>query len=266
MSACDTSVVRASLSLVPMSTRTRDIVDPRRSGLGRSCWPRSSAATSWCTRAPTAAAPASRWRRWRRRRRCPPGPRSRSTSAGWSPRRRTRSSAYKRADASSPVVAQLRHAHRRPTTRPSSSWTACKIGGQSDWYDVWLPIRPTRAAAGSERASWRSTRRPSKIVIDLSRAQLYVYQRGALAKTFPVAVGRPGCPRRPGTSTSTRSSPADAGDPTACWPSASAPSSPSSAVGPAGGQVAIHGTNEPWLIGKAVSHGCVRMHNPDVSR
>jgi lipoprotein-anchoring transpeptidase ErfK/SrfK len=28
--------------------------------------------------------------------------------------------------------------------------------------------------------------------------------------------------------------------------------------------VAIHGTNEPWLIGKAVSHGCVRMLDKDV--
>ena len=26
----------------------------------------------------------------------------------------------------------------------------------------------------------------------------------------------------------------------------------------------IHGTNEPWLIGKAVSHGCVRMNNEAV--
>ena len=25
--------------------------------------------------------------------------------------------------------------------------------------------------------------------------------------------------------------------------------------------MAIHGTNEDYLIGKAVSHGCVRMHN-----
>ncbi len=28
--------------------------------------------------------------------------------------------------------------------------------------------------------------------------------------------------------------------------------------------MAIHGTNEPWLIGKAISHGCVRMRNKDV--
>jgi lipoprotein-anchoring transpeptidase ErfK/SrfK len=26
----------------------------------------------------------------------------------------------------------------------------------------------------------------------------------------------------------------------------------------------IHGTNDPSSIGKAVSHGCVRMHNRDV--
>lgn len=26
----------------------------------------------------------------------------------------------------------------------------------------------------------------------------------------------------------------------------------------------IHGTNEPWLIGQAVSNGCVRMYNEDV--
>ncbi|MEB3292291.1 MAG: L,D-transpeptidase family protein [Synechococcales bacterium] len=29
-------------------------------------------------------------------------------------------------------------------------------------------------------------------------------------------------------------------------------------------QLGFHGTNEPELIGKAVSHGCIRMHNKDV--
>lgn len=29
---------------------------------------------------------------------------------------------------------------------------------------------------------------------------------------------------------------------------------------------AIHGTNEPWNIGRAVSHGCVRMKNEDVEQ
>jgi Uncharacterized protein conserved in bacteria len=27
----------------------------------------------------------------------------------------------------------------------------------------------------------------------------------------------------------------------------------------------IHGTNKPWSIGKAVSHGCIRMYNTDAA-
>jgi lipoprotein-anchoring transpeptidase ErfK/SrfK len=30
--------------------------------------------------------------------------------------------------------------------------------------------------------------------------------------------------------------------------------------------VGVHGTNTPWLIGQAVSHGCVRVHNRDILR
>ncbi|MGB6535261.1 MAG: L,D-transpeptidase [Xanthobacteraceae bacterium] len=32
-----------------------------------------------------------------------------------------------------------------------------------------------------------------------------------------------------------------------------------------GGQYAIHGTNQPSLIGRFVSHGCIRMYNADVT-
>jgi lipoprotein-anchoring transpeptidase ErfK/SrfK len=32
-----------------------------------------------------------------------------------------------------------------------------------------------------------------------------------------------------------------------------------------GGQYAIHGTNQPSLIGGFVSHGCIRMYNADIS-
>jgi lipoprotein-anchoring transpeptidase ErfK/SrfK len=30
---------------------------------------------------------------------------------------------------------------------------------------------------------------------------------------------------------------------------------------PGGGKVGIHGTSKPWLLGQAVSHGCVRVSN-----
>jgi lipoprotein-anchoring transpeptidase ErfK/SrfK len=32
------------------------------------------------------------------------------------------------------------------------------------------------------------------------------------------------------------------------------------------GQVGIHGTNQPWLIGQSVSHGCIRVNNASIRR
>ena len=32
------------------------------------------------------------------------------------------------------------------------------------------------------------------------------------------------------------------------------------------GQIAIHGTNQPAKVGSAVSNGCVRMTNDDITR
>jgi hypothetical protein len=32
-----------------------------------------------------------------------------------------------------------------------------------------------------------------------------------------------------------------------------------------GNGYAIHGTNQPQTVGRAVSHGCVRMRNPDIA-
>jgi lipoprotein-anchoring transpeptidase ErfK/SrfK len=33
-----------------------------------------------------------------------------------------------------------------------------------------------------------------------------------------------------------------------------------------GGPIGIHGTNEPWSIGRAVSNGCIRLPNPVLKR
>jgi lipoprotein-anchoring transpeptidase ErfK/SrfK len=33
-----------------------------------------------------------------------------------------------------------------------------------------------------------------------------------------------------------------------------------------GGPIALHGTNEPWTIDQAASHGCIRLRNADMHR
>ena len=89
--------------------------------------------------------------------------------------------------------------------------------------------------------------------------------RRARGARFPVAVGRPGLATPTGfffiNQKLRPSSPNGAYGVLALGTSAYQPKLPD---WPGGGLVGIHGTNEPWLIGKAISHGCVRMHNKDI--
>lgn len=73
-------------------------------------------------------------------------------------------------------------------------------------------------------------------------------------RTYPVAVGRPSLPTPPGQWTIVQKA-VDPGGPFGVrWMRLSIPF----------GSYGIHGTNNPSSIGKAVSHGCVRMYNSDV--
>lgn len=108
------------------------------------------------------------------------------------------------------------------------------------------------------------------LVLDLSDRRVYVYQGDQVIANYPVAVGKPGWETRPGTyevinmeidpifksfKTGRLIQPG-----------------PDNPLGPrwigfwtdGKTQMGFHGTNEPELIGQAVSHGCVRMHNQDV--
>ena len=133
------------------------------------------------------------------------------------------------------------------------------------WYRVWLAIRPNGSRGWVKEGSLAFYTTSAKIVIDLSERKLSVYRRGELKGEYSVAVGRPGLetptgfffinqklePPRPGGAYGVLAIGISAFQPKlAYWEQ--------------GGPVAIHGTNEPWLIGKAISHGCVRMRDKDV--
>jgi len=78
--------------------------------------------------------------------------------------------------------------------------------------------------------------------------------RNQQIQTYPVAVGRPSTPTPPGEWTIVQKSLDPGGPFGARWMRLSIP----------WGGYGIHGTNNPSSIGKAVSHGCVRMYNNDV--
>lgn len=91
-----------------------------------------------------------------------------------------------------------------------------------------------------------------RIVIQLKSRMLYLYQDNKLYKKYPVAIGKPSTPTPKGNFKVINRQQNPGGIYGSMWIGLSVP------------HIGIHGTNEPWLIGKAVSHGCIRMHNPDV--
>ncbi len=139
-----------------------------------------------------------------------------------------------------------------------------EAGGRS-WYRVWLPVRPngTRGWVREGGVSFYTT--SAKILVDLSERRLRVYRRGQLMGEYPVAIGRPGLETPTGFFYVNQKlrppDPHGAYGVVALGLSAFQPKLPH---WPQGGPVAIHGTNQPELIGKAVSHGCIRMYNRDV--
>jgi lipoprotein-anchoring transpeptidase ErfK/SrfK len=133
------------------------------------------------------------------------------------------------------------------------------------WYQVWLPGPPNEARGWVRDGQMAFYSTSSKIVIDLSRRKLMVYRRGELLRTFPVAVGQPGLETPTGHFYLTQKlRPPDPNGVYGVLQLGTSAFQPKLNGWPDGGLVAIHGTNEPYLIGKAISHGCVRMKNAAV--
>jgi hypothetical protein len=118
----------------------------------------------------------------------------------------------------------------------------------------WLP----RAALGALHLV------DTQLRIDLSRLLLTLYVDGRPRFRAPVGVGRPETPTPSGLfyvrDKLTRYASPFYG------PVAFGMSARSAVLTdwPAGGYIGIHGTNQPGLIPGRVSHGCVRLRNPDV--
>jgi lipoprotein-anchoring transpeptidase ErfK/SrfK len=126
---------------------------------------------------------------------------------------------------------------------------------------------------------YQTKERPGTIVIDTDNRFLYLVMDGGKARRYGVGVGKPGF-EWAGAHTITRKQQ---------WPDWTPPSEmveresvkghylPAHMEGGVGNPLGaramylgstlyrIHGTNAPWTIGSAVSSGCIRLRNEDVS-
>src|SRR5690349_6584234 len=135
------------------------------------------------------------------------------------------------------------------------------------WFRVQLPIKPNGVTGYVRAGKVETGRVHSRIVVDLSRKRLTLYRDGRRVFATTVAVGSPATPTPTGRYyVNQRLIPSDAGGP--FGPAAIGVSAYSNVLTGwvQGGPIAIHGTNEPWSIGHAVSNGCIRVQNPVLRR
>lgn len=163
-----------------------------------------------------------------------------------------------------PVLTTL--AQFRPDYRPRTVMALDEVrdaAGQATWYRISVPGRPNGRAGWIPAAAADLKPVDRWLVIYRGSRKFELYVDGRLRRTGPVAVGARGMetpvglfyvqstfvPRR--------------------YPILGAFAFETSGYSklsdwPGGGVVGVHGTNTPWLIGQAVSHGCVRLRNSDV--
>jgi hypothetical protein len=139
--------------------------------------------------------------------------------------------------------------------------------GRALWYRISVPGRPN-GRTGWVRAGAVELRPVKKRLIIYRGARRFEFWDGSrLVRTGRVAVGKPGAETPVGLFYVTdKFSPAIDPDWAILGEFAFETSAYSKLTDwPGGGIVGVHGTPWPHLLGQAVSHGCIRLHNDDVS-
>lgn len=154
------------------------------------------------------------------------------------------------------VLSQFR-SDNRPTIVFAVGSVRDRSGGS--WYRIHVPARANALKGWIRAATVKLHTVRARIVIDRSARTLKLYDQARLRFRTKVAVGRPG------TETPTGNFYVRAGF-RATEPMLGAYALETSAYSnlsewPGGGIIGIHGTPQPELLGKAVSHGCVRVSN-----
>lgn len=142
-----------------------------------------------------------------------------------------------------------------------------KRRGGDPWYEVLLPLRPNGSSGWVRAEDVTLKRVDQRIDVDLSERLLSYYVHGDLEQRFRVGIGTDATPTGTGSFY--------------VWVKVRYPSpyqpygiaalglsgfSPVLSEWPGGGRMAIHGTSSLTDLGNAVSHGCVRVYNTDLTK
>jgi hypothetical protein len=130
------------------------------------------------------------------------------------------------------------------------------------WLHVQIPVRPNGANGYVRVFSLHLSSVKTRIVVEVAKRRLSFIRAGHVVLRAPVAVGTHATPTPKGRffvkETLYARNPHGAFGPGALGLSSYSPVLIHWAEG---GPIGIHGTNEPWSIGRAASNGCIRLHN-----
>ena len=159
----------------------------------------------------------------------------------------------------------------RPDFRPQYVLALSKLedpkSGNPTWYRISVPGRPNGRTGWVRAASLRLRHVHKRLIIYRGARRFEFWDRDRLVRSGKVAVGKPGAETPLGLFYVT-----DKFDPRIdpAWAILGDYAFETSAYSklsdwPGGGIVGVHGTPWPELLGQAVSHGCVRLHNDDIN-
>lgn len=142
------------------------------------------------------------------------------------------------------------------------------------WYEVYVPERPNGGTGFVNAADVTIKEYNVHIEIRLSDYNLKAFEGNTMFLNAPIAEAAADTPTPGGTYFTTELlRPAnEKGEPDPNGPygpyayGLSGFSEALSSFGGCPGQLGIHGTNQPQLMGQKVSHGCIRLRNDDIKR
>lgn len=149
------------------------------------------------------------------------------------------------------------------TTEFGSPRALLVVEERGDWLQVALPERPNGSTGWIRRDGVTLRTIDEAIVVDTAARTLTLFDGGTDVLTTAVAVGTPDNPTPAGAFyVVDKLDTGDDGGPYGRFAlGISAHSEVLSEFAGGDGQVGIHGTDDPETIGRAVSHGCVRVPN-----
>jgi lipoprotein-anchoring transpeptidase ErfK/SrfK len=141
------------------------------------------------------------------------------------------------------------------------------VNRRSGWLQIELPVRPNGSSGWVRETDARLAGLRYGIKVSRGAHTLRLYDRERLMHTYPVGIG-------------TKETPTPGG--LYYLAELLRPPNPNGAYGPyayglsgfsdvihhfngGDGVIGLHGTNQPSKVGTDVSHGCIRMHNKDIT-